>query len=126
MVGAPLQKSFKDRAMDLPPISSRHSIDTYMEDEEFDKPEMVATGIPDRNNPIPEIGYGGEDDVSEVGTSKPYIEGRIKEESHGNLDNWPNRKTPEQPQIDTAAATRPQTEDRKLKEAETAVVGAQA
>jgi hypothetical protein len=53
-IGAPLQKSFKDRAMDLQPRSPRHSIDKLITEE--DGPQMAANFIPDAHDPM--IGYG--------------------------------------------------------------------
>ncbi|RAL64450.1 hypothetical protein DID88_001926 [Monilinia fructigena] len=63
--GAPLQKSFKDRAMDGQRLSSpRHSVDNLSEVSQLtDQPKMSASGLPDMQDPMPEIGFG--DDASE-------------------------------------------------------------
>ncbi|KAK8073525.1 hypothetical protein PG994_004424 [Apiospora phragmitis] len=50
-------RSFKERAKDgyRPDATPRHSVDRLSED--YDRPKMEASGLPDANDPLPEIGY---------------------------------------------------------------------
>lgn len=122
---APLQKSFKDRAVNLEPRSARHSVDMLIGDEgDHEKVNVGTSGIPDVDDPMPEIGYGYE--ASEADTSPSYIQGPTGGTPHGSPDHWPNRPTPPQPKLDTAAATRAQEEDSSLREAEIGLLGAAA
>jgi hypothetical protein len=123
--GAPLQKSYKDHAQNLEPRSPRHSVDRLMDDEDdHEKVQVGASGVPDLSNPMPEIGYGYE--ASDSGTNPSYIDGPVGGTPRGNQDHWPSRPTPPQPKLDTAAATRAQMEGSDLKEAELGLLGAAA
>jgi hypothetical protein len=73
------------------------------EDDPEEEVKMHSTGIPDPNDPMPEIGYG--DEMSEADTNHSYIKSPLGGREHGNRDHWPNLETPPQPKIDTSAAT---------------------
>ncbi|RDL37760.1 Uncharacterized protein BP5553_05193 [Venustampulla echinocandica] len=123
--GAPLQKSFKERAMEghgqIP--SPRHSIDVPLsEAASHEQLQLGASGLPDMENPMPEIGYG--DDGSDVTTNPSIIKGPIGGSQDGARDHWPGHPTPPQPTLDTGMATREQKSDANLKAAEAALVGA--
>lgn len=108
--GAPLQKSFADRAMESQvPNSPRHSIDRTM--SEVSQVEMGASGVPDVHDPMPEIGYG--DNESEVTTNPSIIQGPIGGQQH-NRQYWSGRSTPTQ------------NKNSALHAAESALVGAAA
>jgi hypothetical protein len=115
--GAPLQKSFKDRAMDLQPRSPRYSIDKLITEEDGpEEAKMTASFIPDVHDPMPEIGYV--DEISEPDSNHSYIKSPLGGHEYGNRDHWPNQETPQQPKLDTAAATRVQDRNSPAKAAE--------
>ena len=116
--GAPLQKSFKDRAMDLQSRSPRHSIDKLITEEDGpEEAKMTASFIPDVHDPMPEIGYL-DDQISEPDSNHSYIKSPLGGREYGNRDHWPNQETPQQPKLDTAAATRVQDRNSPVKAAE--------
>ncbi|KAI1808911.1 hypothetical protein F4811DRAFT_5402 [Daldinia bambusicola] len=80
-------QSFKERAKDSyrPDATPRHSIDRL---SDYDQPKMGASGIPDSNSPMPEIGYGG-DEVS-------IIDGPLGGSQDGTREHWPEQSTPTQ------------------------------
>ncbi|TVY45007.1 hypothetical protein LOCC1_G003575 [Lachnellula occidentalis] len=96
--GAPLNRSFKERAMEgqgqIP--SPRHSIDATMSEaaSHASHDQMGASGLPDMNSPMPEIGYG--DDASDVTTNPSIIKGPIGGSQDGTRDHWPGHATPPQ------------------------------
>lgn len=115
--GAPLQKSFKDRARDFQPGPPRHSLDKLMtEDDGEEEVKMTTSGIPDLSDPMPEIGYV--DEMSEAESNPSYIKSPLGGREHGNRDHWPNLETPPQPKFDTSAATRNQDRNSPVKAAE--------
>jgi hypothetical protein len=123
----PLNKSFKERAMEgqgqIP--SPRHSIDAPMSEAashaSHEQIRMGASGLPDMNDPMPEIGYG--DDASDVTTNPSIIKGPISGSQDGTRDHWPGHATPPQ-KLDTSVRGRDQMSDANLKAAEAALVGA--
>ncbi|KAH8821167.1 hypothetical protein F5884DRAFT_816767 [Xylogone sp. PMI_703] len=81
--GAPLQKSFKERAMEGQGqshiLSPRHSVDVPLSDvASQEQLRMGASGVPDLENPMPEIGYG--DEGSEVTTNPSIIQGPVDDD----------------------------------------------
>jgi hypothetical protein len=123
--GAPLHKSFKDRALEgqgqIP--SPRHSIDAPLSDTaSHEQLKMGASGLPDIHNPMPEIGYGDGD--SEVTTNPSIIQGPIGGVQQASRDHWPGHPTPPQPPNDNVITSRDQKDDSNLKAAEAALVGA--
>ena len=123
-VEAPQHKSFKQRAMEgQGPISPRHSVDKLSDIASQEQLKMTASGIPDAQHPMPEIGYGGDSGGSDVTTNPSIIQGPIGGTQHGNRDHWPGQPTPN---IGTTTGTRDQKENVALKAAEAALVGAAA
>lgn len=108
--GAPLHKSFKERALEgqgqIP--SPRQSIVSGMsEASSHEQVQMGASGIPDFNNPEPELGYG--DDMSDVTTNPSII-------------NGPGHATPTR--LDARMSPHSRKSDANLKAAEAALLGA--
>ena len=88
--GAPMQKSFKERALEgqgqIP--SPRLSMDAGLsEAASHEQLKFTSSGLPDLQNPMPEIGYG--DGESDVTTNPSIIQGPImsreKKMSDANL-----------------------------------------
>lgn len=120
--GAPLQKSFKDRAREGQGqmLSPRQSIDESPSEEGSNgHPKMTASGLPDMQDPMPEVGYGeGESDVT---TNPSIIQGPIGGAPEGNRDHWPAHETPPRKPVSTS---RSQGSDPNVKAAEAALLGA--
>ena len=128
--GAPLHKSFKERALEdqgqIPP-SPRHSIDAPVsEAASHEQLQMGASGLPDLNHPMPEIGHGYDDAESEVVTNPSIINEPIGEEQQGSKDHWPggDPTPPSKQNIETAMPNHPQHSNTDLKAAEAALIGA--
>lgn len=62
--GVQRNKSFKDRTREgyLPANTPTHSVDRLV--DEYEKPKVGHSGLPDVSDPMPEIGYFAHDDVS--------------------------------------------------------------
>lgn len=62
--GIQRNKSFKDRTREgyLPANTPTHSVDRLV--DEYEKPHVGHSGLPDASDPMPEIGYFPHDDVS--------------------------------------------------------------
>lgn len=121
--GAPLQKSFKDRAREGQGkmLSPRQSIDESVSDVASpDQPKMTSSGLPDLHNPMPEVGYGDGD--SDMTTNPPSIQGAINETQPENRDHWPSHATPPRKPV----PIRSQGSDPNVKAAEIALLGAGA
>ena len=120
--GAPLQKSFKDRAREGQGrmLSPRQSIDESPSEEgSHDHPKMTASGLPDLHDPMPEVGYGeGESDVT---TNPSIIQGPIGGAPEGNRDHWPAHATPPRKPVPASGS---QGSDPNVKAAEAALLGA--
>lgn len=120
--GAPLQKSFKERAMEgqvqIP--SPRHSIDAPLsEAASRDQLKMGASGLPDMSDPMPEIGYGdGDSDI----TNPSMLRGPIGVEERTSWTGY--QATP--PPRNIVTPTLGQKSDSNLKAAEAAIIGAAA
>jgi hypothetical protein len=127
--GAPLQKSFKERALEGQgqiPLSPRHSIDAPLsEAASQEQLKMGASGLPDLKHPMPEIGHGYDDGESEVVTNPSIINEPIGGEQHGSRDHWPGHPTPpSKQQVETVRSNQSQHSNADLKAAEAALVGA--
>jgi hypothetical protein len=122
--GAPLQKSFKDRAKEGQGrmLSPRQSIDeSPSETGSHEQPKMTASGLPDLHDPMPEVGYGeGESDVT---TNPSIIQGAIVRAQEGSRDHLPAHATPPRKPVPTS---RSQGSDPNVKAAEAALLGAAA
>ncbi|KKY32597.1 hypothetical protein UCDDA912_g07491 [Diaporthe ampelina] len=68
--GVQRNKSFKDRTNEgyLPASTPRHSVDRLV--GEYEKANVGHSGLPDLNDPLPEIGYFGHDDDSNTNPSR--------------------------------------------------------
>jgi hypothetical protein len=101
--GAPLQKSFKDRAMEFQgePRSPRHSIDRSIGGEnEHEQVKMVASGIPDMHDPMPEIG-AWQDDASDITSHHSVVREQLGGKQQGSRDFWPSKPTPPRSNFDS-------------------------
>lgn len=121
--GAPLQKSFKERAKEgqgqIP--SPRHSIDAPLsEAASHEELKMTASGLPDMQDPMPEIGYG--EGASDVTTNPSIIQGPIGGAPE-TRDHWQGQSTPKRKPV---ASSQSHGSDANLKAAEAALVGAAA
>ncbi|KAI2625684.1 hypothetical protein GGR54DRAFT_637464 [Hypoxylon sp. NC1633] len=87
--GVSRNRSFKERAKDgyRPNATPRHSMDRL---SDFDRPKMEASGLPDLDHPMPEIGYGYEEHSSSV------VHGPLGGSQHGSREHWPAEPTPTQ------------------------------
>ncbi len=120
--GAPLHKSFADRTKEVPGQipSPRHSIDAPLSvAESHEQLKMGASGMPDLNDPMPEIGAWN-DAASDVLTNPSVVDGPIAGTPQQNRDHWPAKPTPPRSQFDNHS----QKSDANLKAAEAALVGA--
>ncbi|KAL8393006.1 hypothetical protein RB595_002988 [Gaeumannomyces hyphopodioides] len=84
--GVQRNKSFKERTMDghRPANTPMHSVDRL---DEFEKPRMGASGVPDFDDPEPEIGFYEPSNPS-------IIEGQLDGEDQE--DRWAGQRTPTQ------------------------------
>ncbi|OTB00864.1 hypothetical protein M426DRAFT_26210 [Hypoxylon sp. CI-4A] len=82
-------RSFKERANKdgyQPGATPRHSVDRL---SDYDQPALGASGLPDWNNPEPEIGYGYD------GHHTPsVVEEPLGGSQHGSREHWPAEPTP--------------------------------
>lgn len=121
--GAPLQRSFKERALEghgMP--SPRHSVDALSQGASQEQLRMGASGLPDLSDPMPEIGYGdGDSDI----TNPSIIQGPIGGKQVEATEQWSRHSTP---QAARSAGTpiRQRDSDANLKAAEVAFIGAAA
>ncbi|RDW91450.1 hypothetical protein BP5796_02615 [Coleophoma crateriformis] len=120
--GAPLQKSFKDRASEGPIPSPKHSIDALSEAASHQRYQMGASGIPDEHDPMPEIGYG--DGESEVTTNPSIIQGPIGG-SQQDREHWSGHTTPPRTRMPLSGSPAQHSEGG-MKAAEAALLGAAA
>ena len=122
--GAPLQKSFKERALEVQGQVPRSPRSIVSEAASHDHLKLGATGIPDAHDPMPEVGYG-DDAQSEVDTNPSIIQGPIGGAPAGSRDHWPGHPTP--PSRQQADFDRQTPEhNANLKAAEAALIGAAA
>lgn len=101
--GAPLQKSFKDRAMEFQggPPSPRHSIDRSIGEEvEHEQVKMGASGIPDLHDPMPEIG-AWQEEGSDITSNHSVVHEPLGGKQGGSRDFWPSQATPTRATFDS-------------------------
>ncbi|KAI1370524.1 hypothetical protein F4677DRAFT_465126 [Hypoxylon crocopeplum] len=86
--GVSRNRSFKERAKDgyRPDATPRHSVDRL---SDYDHPKLGASGLPDLDNPMPEIGYGFTEQTPSV------VQGPLGGSQHGDRDHWPGEPTPD-------------------------------
>ncbi|KAK6857160.1 hypothetical protein PG995_007347 [Apiospora arundinis] len=89
--GVQRNRSFKERAKDGngPNATPRHSVDRLSED--FDGPKMEASGLPDMNDPLPEIGYFMEHQAPSV-VQEPLEGAPYEKEQHWGGDMTPTQE----------------------------------
>ncbi|KAI1451212.1 hypothetical protein F4805DRAFT_452269 [Annulohypoxylon moriforme] len=86
--GVSRNRSFKERATNdgyRPDATPRHSVDRL---SDYDQPRMEASGLPDLDNPMPEIGYGYDERTPSI------VQGPLGGSQHGDRDHWPAEATP--------------------------------
>ncbi|KAL8949819.1 MAG: hypothetical protein Q9222_004106 [Ikaeria aurantiellina] len=79
-----------------PVQSPRQSIARSVDEHEQESLRLGATGLPDADNPMPEIGHIPDSD-SDLNTNPSIIQGPIGGVQHGSRDHWPYQETPPQP-----------------------------
>lgn len=85
---SPQQKTFKQRAMEGQiPLSPKHSIDRLSDATSQSNLKMGASGLPDVQHPMPEIGYGDEGS-SELTTNPSIIQGPIDSSHPSSRAQW--------------------------------------
>ncbi|ROW10004.1 hypothetical protein VPNG_06568 [Cytospora leucostoma] len=93
--GAQHNKSFKDRTKEgfLPANTPSHSVDRLI--AEFEKPRVGHSGLPDPNDPLPEVGFYGHGDDSRTTLS------RLSDQLSDTRDHWEEqgRSTPTQESV---------------------------
>lgn len=93
--GAQHNKSFMERTREgfMPANTPLHSVDRLV--AEFEKPRVGHSGLPDRNDPIPEIGFFGHNDDSRTNLS------RLSDQLSETRDQWEEREpaTPTQESV---------------------------
>jgi hypothetical protein len=75
--------------------SPRQSIPKSLNEQE-EHIHMGATGLPDLEDPMPEIGHNLHSD-SDISTNPSIIQGPMGGYQPENLDHWPNKATPPHP-----------------------------
>ncbi|KAL7622895.1 hypothetical protein AAE478_006574 [Parahypoxylon ruwenzoriense] len=85
--GVARNRSFKERAKDgyQPDVTPRHSVDRL---SDYDQPKLGTSGLPDLDNPMPEIGYGYDEQTPSV------VQGPLGGSQHGSREHWPAAATP--------------------------------
>ncbi|KAI0018757.1 hypothetical protein F4780DRAFT_503497 [Xylariomycetidae sp. FL0641] len=91
--GVSRNRSFKERAQNgyQPNATPRHSVDRL---SEYGQPEMGVRGIPDHSDPMPEIGYGYDDDYRSDRYTPSATQERMGGMPHESADDWPRELTP--------------------------------
>ncbi|KAI4286468.1 MAG: hypothetical protein L6R35_004278 [Caloplaca aegaea] len=83
----------RDKVQHSPAESPRQSVAKSMEDHDDDRVNLGASGLPDVNDPMPEIGHIP-DSESDLNTNPSIIQGPIGGVQHGSRDHWPYQETP--------------------------------
>ncbi|KAI1440400.1 hypothetical protein F5Y02DRAFT_347091 [Annulohypoxylon stygium] len=87
--GVARNRSFKERATKdgyQPNATPRHSVDRL---SDYDQPRLGASGLPDLEDPMPEIGY-----YDERTRTPSVVQGPLGGSQHGDRDHWPAEPTP--------------------------------
>ncbi|CAN8106149.1 unnamed protein product [Discula destructiva] len=84
--GIQRNKSFKDRTREghLPANTPTHSVDRLV--EQYEKPKVGHSGLPDVNDPMPEIGFYGHDDDELTNPSR--MSDRMSATQEAKLGQW--------------------------------------
>ena len=93
-VGVSRNKSFKERTLEgwEPRNTPAHSVDRLEYD---DQPKLGTSGLPDMNNPMPEIGYVDD----ELQTNPSVVQGRLDGQEH-DFDRDSGKATPVQHDVE--------------------------
>ncbi|XXH04264.1 hypothetical protein Hte_010678 [Hypoxylon texense] len=85
--GVARNRSFKERAKNgyRPGATPRHSVDRL---SDYDNPRMEASGLPDLDHPMPEIGYGYDEQTPSI------VQGPLGGPQHESEEQWPGDATP--------------------------------
>ncbi|KAJ9156558.1 hypothetical protein NKR23_g1269 [Pleurostoma richardsiae] len=83
--GVQRNKSFKDRTKEgyLPANTPTHSVDRL---DDYDRAKVGHSGLPDPNDPLPELGYFARDDESQ--TNPSILDGRLDGAREEDEQNW--------------------------------------
>ncbi|KAI4130475.1 MAG: hypothetical protein LQ338_001706 [Usnochroma carphineum] len=84
----------RDKVPQSPAESPRQSIAKSLEEHEDDRVHLGASGLPDADNPMPEIGHIPDSEDSDLNTNPSIIQGPIGGVQHGSRDHWPYQETP--------------------------------
>lgn len=97
--GVQRNKSFKDRTREgyLPANTPTHSVDRLV--DEYESPRVGHSGLPDFNDPMPEIGYFGRDDDSLTNPSRMSDRLSATQEAKGGYWQEDEPTTPTQESI---------------------------
>lgn len=93
--GIQRNKSFKDRTREgyLPANTPTHSVDRLV--DQYEKPKVGHSGLPDVNNPMPEIGFFGHDDDSLTNPSRMSDRSATQEANREWQEEEPSTPTQE-------------------------------
>ncbi|KAI1764209.1 hypothetical protein GGR53DRAFT_466619 [Hypoxylon sp. FL1150] len=85
--GVARNRSFKERAKGSyrPNATPRHSVDRL---SDYEQPRMGASGLPDLDYPMPEIGYGYDEQTPSI------VQGPLGGAQHESEEQWPGDATP--------------------------------
>lgn len=83
-----------DKVRHSPAESPRQSIARSLEEHDDDHVRLGASGLPDTEDPMPEIGHIPDSEESDLNTNPSIIQGPIGGVQHGSRDHWPYQETP--------------------------------
>lgn len=83
----------RDKVHHSPAESPRQSIARSLEERDEELVHLGASGLPDAEDPMPEIGHIPDSD-SDLNTNPSIIQGPIGGVQHGSRDHWPYQETP--------------------------------
>ncbi|CAJ2502485.1 Uu.00g098790.m01.CDS01 [Anthostomella pinea] len=105
--GVSRNRSFKERAAKdgyQPNATPRHSVDRL---SDYSQPRLGASGLPDVDNPMPEIGYGYGDDHRSQQNTPSIVREPLGGSHHESREHWPSEPTPTQEAHDYDRAVTP-------------------
>ncbi|KAL8690511.1 MAG: hypothetical protein Q9218_004057 [Villophora microphyllina] len=105
-----------------PTESPRQSIARSLDGHEHHSLDLGHTGIPDVNDPMPEVAHIADSD-SDLNTNPSIIHGPIGGVQHGNRDHWPYQETPPQPNDQFAKRSHDSSAHESLKAAAATFLG---
>lgn len=105
-----------------PAESPRQSIARSLDASSNHSLRLGYTGIPNRNDPIPEVEHVAESD-SDLNTNPSIIQGPIGGPQHGSHDHWPYQETPPQPRNEFQKRSHDSSAHESLKAAAATFLG---